>query len=120
MATKRSTRRESLLGEQSKRRRSNENHSAQQPDEINVIEGDNDDNQMEGTGGNDLFVGSYGNDLISGGAGTDVVSYADLDEPITLVRAGSVVKADDSTDVFPDFSIEGFVGATVPPSKTNT
>ena len=111
MPARGSKRRQSLLEEQPTRRRSNDNQTPQQPDGINVIEGDDDDNIIEGSSANDLIVGSYGNDLISGGAGTDVVSYSDLDDPITLVRAGAVVKADGSTDVFPDFSVEAFVGA---------
>jgi Ca2+-binding RTX toxin-like protein len=111
MPARRSKRRQSFLGEPPRRRRSNDNQVSQHPDDINVIKGDVDDNIIEGSSANDLIVGSYGNDLISGGAGTDIVSYSDFDEPITLVRAGAVVKADGSTDVFPDFSVEAFVGA---------
>ena len=80
-------------------------------DLANVLNGNGGNDTISGGGGNDVFLGSTGSDTYRGEAGNDTLSYDSFTSPIRLVRGGTVVKADGSTDRIADFSVETVVGA---------
>lgn len=79
-------------------------------DKANVINGAGGSDTMSGGGGDDLFLGSSGSDVYRGGAGADTLSYEALAGGVTLVRGGTVIKADGSIDTIADFGVETIVG----------
>ncbi|MBD2519505.1 calcium-binding protein [Nostoc sp. FACHB-973] len=60
--------------------------------ESDIITGDIQNNQLFGNDGNDILNGTRGNDILSGGNGIDTVDYSLLDQSITLLPTGLVVK----------------------------
>jgi len=79
-------------------------------DKANVINGAGGSDTISGGGGDDLFLGSSGSDVYRGGAGADTLSYEALAGGVTLVRGGTVIKADGSIDTIADFGVETIVG----------
>jgi len=86
-------------------------------DNANVLDGKGGNDTINGGGGDDTFIGSSGSDTYRGGSGFDTLSYEASSTGVTLVRGGTVVKADGSVDTIADFSIEAVVGAR---GTTNT
>ena len=86
-------------------------------DNANVLDGKGGNDTINGGGGDDTFIGSSGSDTYRGESGFDTLSYEASSTGVTLVRGGTVVKADGSVDTIADFSIEAVVGAR---GTTNT
>jgi Ca2+-binding RTX toxin-like protein len=86
-------------------------------DNANVLDGKGGNDTINGGGGDDTFMGSGGSDTYRGGSGFDTLSYEASSTGVTLVRGGTVVKADGSIDTVADFSVEAVVGAR---GTTNT
>jgi Ca2+-binding RTX toxin-like protein len=80
-------------------------------DNANVLDGKGGNDTINGGGGDDTFIGSGGSDTYRGGSGFDTLSYENSATGVTLVRGGTVVKADGSVDTVADFSVEAVVGA---------
>jgi Ca2+-binding RTX toxin-like protein len=80
-------------------------------DSANVLDGKGGNDTINGGGGNDTLIGSSGSDTYRGGSGFDTLSYEASNTGVTLVRGGTVVKADGSVDTVVDFSVEAVVGA---------
>ena len=86
-------------------------------DSANVLDGKGGNDTINGGGGDDTFIGSGGSDTYRGGSGFDTLTYETSSTGVTLVRGGTVVKADGSVDTVADFSVEAVVGAR---GTTNT
>ena len=86
-------------------------------DQANVLDGKGGNDSISGGGGDDTLIGSSGSDTYRGGSGFDTLSYESSGIGVTLVRGGTVVKADGSIDTIADFSVEAVVGAR---GTTNT
>ena len=86
-------------------------------DNANVLDGKGGNDTINGGGGDDTLMGSSGSDTYRGGSGFDTLTYENSSTGITLVRGGTVVKADGSVDTIADFSVEAVVGAR---GTTNT
>jgi serralysin len=86
-------------------------------DQANVFDGKGGNDNISSGGGDDTLVGSSGSDTYRGGSGFDTLSYESSGIGVTLVRGGTVVKADGSIDTIADFSVEAVVGAR---GTTNT
>jgi len=86
-------------------------------DSANVLDGKGGNDTINGGGGDDTLIGSSGTDTYRGGSGFDTLSYESSATGVTLVRGGTVVKADGSVDTVADFSVEAVVGAR---GTTNT
>jgi Ca2+-binding RTX toxin-like protein len=86
-------------------------------DNANVLDGKGGNDTINGGGGDDTFIGSSGSDTYRGGSGFDTLSYEASSTGVTLVRGGTVVKADGAVDTIAVFSIEAVVGAR---GTTNT
>ena len=80
-------------------------------DKANVLDGKGGNDAISGGGGDDTLIGSSGNDVYRGGSGFDTLSYADSATGVTLVRGGTIIKADGSVDTVADFSVEAVIGA---------
>lgn len=80
-------------------------------DKANVLDGKGGNDAISGGGGDDTLIGSTGDDNYRGGSGFDTLSYADFTSSVTLVRGGTIIKADGSVDAIADFSVEAVVGA---------
>jgi Ca2+-binding RTX toxin-like protein len=65
---------------------------------------------VTGDGADNLFIASAGSDRYAGGAGSDTLDYTPFAQAVTLRAAGSITKADGSTDLLLS-SIETIVGA---------
>ncbi len=76
----------------------------------NTLNGGGGNDTISGGGGDDLLLGSSGSDVYRGGAGADTLSYEALAGGVTLVRGGTIIKADGSVDTIADFSVETIVG----------
>ena len=76
----------------------------------NTLNGAGGNDTISGGGGDDLLLGSSGTDVYRGGAGADTLSYEALAGGVTLVRGGTIIKADGSVDTIADFSVETIVG----------
>ncbi len=76
----------------------------------NTLNGGGGNDTISGGGGDDLLLGSSGSDVYRGGAGADSLSYEALAGGVTLVRGGTIIKADGSVDTIADFSVETIVG----------
>lgn len=76
----------------------------------NTLNGAGGNDTISGGGGDDLLLGSSGTDVYRGGAGADSLSYEALAGGVTLVRGGTIIKADGSVDTIADFSVETIVG----------
>lgn len=76
----------------------------------NVLYGAAGNDSLSGGGGDDLLLGSSGSDCYRGGTGTDTLSYEALAGGVTLVRGGTIIKADGSIDTIVDFSVETIIG----------
>jgi Ca2+-binding RTX toxin-like protein len=76
----------------------------------NTLNGGGGNDTISGGGGDDLLLGSSGTDVYRGGAGADSLSYEALAGGVTLVRGGTIIKADGSVDTIADFSVETIVG----------
>ena len=76
----------------------------------NTLNGAGGNDTISGGGGDDLLLGSSGSDVYWGGAGADSLSYEALAGGVTLVRGGTIIKADGSVDTIADFSVETIVG----------
>ena len=76
----------------------------------NTLNGGGGNDTISGGGGDDLLLGSSGSDVYRGGAGADRLSYEALAGGVTLVRGGTIIKADGSVDTIADFSVETIVG----------
>ena len=76
----------------------------------NSLNGGGGNDTISGGGGDDLLLGSSGSDVYRGGAGADTLSYEALPGGVTLVRGGTIIKADGSVDTIADFSVETIVG----------
>ena len=79
-------------------------------DKANTLNGAGGNDTISGGGGDDLLLGSSGTDVYRGGAGADTLSYEALAGGVTLVRGGTIIKADGSVDTIADFSVETIVG----------
>ena len=79
-------------------------------DKANTLNGGGGNDTISGGGGDDLLLGSSGSDLYRGGAGADTLSYAAFAGGVTLVRGGTIIKADGSVDTIADFAVETIVG----------
>lgn len=77
----------------------------------NLLDGKAGNDTINGGGGDDTFIGSGGSDTYRGGSGFDTLTYETSSTGVTLVRGGTVVKADGSVDTVADFSVEAVVGA---------
>ena len=80
-------------------------------DNANVLDGKGGNDTINGGGGDDTFIGSGGSDTYRGGSGFDTLTYEASSTGVTLVRGGTVVKADGSVDTVADFSVEAVIGA---------
>jgi Ca2+-binding RTX toxin-like protein len=80
-------------------------------DKVNVLDGKGGNDTINGGGGDDTLLGSSGSDVYRGGSGFDTLSYAGFTSAVTLVRGGTIIKADGSVDAIADFSVEAVVGA---------
>ena len=76
----------------------------------NTLNGGGGNDTISGGGGDDLLLGSSGSDLYRGGAGADTLSYEAFAGGVTLVRGGTIIKADGSVDTIADFAVETIVG----------
>ena len=76
----------------------------------NTLNGGGGNDTISGGGGDDLLLGSTGSDLYRGGAGADTLSYEAFAGGVTLVRGGTIIKADGSVDTIADFAVETIVG----------
>ncbi len=76
----------------------------------NTLNGGGGNDTISGGGGDDLLLGSSGSDVYRGGTGADTLSYEGLAGGVTLVRGGTIIKADGSVDSIADFSVETIVG----------
>jgi len=83
----------------------------------NVLNGNGGNDTISGGGGDDTFIGSSGSDTYRGESGFDTLNYEASSTGVTLVRGGTVLKQDGSTDTIADFSVEAVVGAR---GQTNT
>ncbi len=79
-------------------------------DKANTLNGGGGNDTISGGGGDDLLLGSTGSDLYRGGAGADTLSYEAFAGGVTLVRGGTIIKADGSVDTIADFAVETIVG----------
>ena len=79
-------------------------------DKANTLNGGGGNDTISGGGGDDLLLGSSGSDLYRGGAGADTLSYEAFAGGVTLVRGGTIIKADGSVDTIADFAVETIVG----------
>jgi len=79
-------------------------------DKANTLNGGGGNDSISGGGGDDLLLGSSGSDLYRGGAGADTLSYEAFAGGVTLVRGGTIIKADGSVDTIADFAVETIVG----------
>ena len=77
------------------------------PEDINVIDGDNQNNYLEGTEGSDLIrgfagtdvlEGKGGNDILEGGAGTDVL-YGDSGNDSLLEGGNDILDGGEGVDI---------------------
>lgn len=80
-------------------------------DQANVLDGKGGSDVISGGSGDDTLIGSGGSDTYRGGSGVDKLSYAAFTTGVTLVRGGTIVKADGSVDTIADFGVEVVVGA---------
>ena len=76
----------------------------------NTLNGGGGNDTISGGGGDDLLLGSSGSDVYRGGTGADTLSYEAFAGGITLVRGGTIIKADGSVDTIADFSVETIIG----------
>ena len=76
----------------------------------NTLNGGDGNDTISGGGGDDLLLGSSDSDVYRGGTGADTLSYEALAGGVTLVRGGTIIKADGSVDTIADFSVETIVG----------
>ena len=76
----------------------------------NTLNGGGGNDTISGGGGDDLLLGSSGTDVYRGGAGADTLSYETFAGGVTLVRGGTIIKADGSVDTIADFAVETIVG----------
>jgi Ca2+-binding RTX toxin-like protein len=76
----------------------------------NTLNGAGGNDTISGGGGDDLLLGSSGTDVYRGGVGADTLSYEAFAGGVTLVRGGTIIKADGSVDTIADFSVETIVG----------
>ena len=76
----------------------------------NTLNGGGGNDTISGGGGDDLLLGSSGSDVYRGGAGADTLSYETFAGGVTLVRGGTIIKADGSVDTIADFAVETIVG----------
>jgi len=76
----------------------------------NTLNGGGGNDTISGGGGDDLLLGSSGSDVYRGGAGADTLSYETFAGGVTLVRGGTIIKADGSVDTIADFAVETVVG----------
>lgn len=72
-----------------------------------TIDGGTGDDSLTGGEGNDSIKGSLGNDQINGGTGTDLADYSTLNQKITLLPTGTLLKASGNQDQL--FSIETII-----------
>ena len=80
-------------------------------DKANSLNGGGGNDTISGGGGDDLLLGSSGTDVYGGGSGADTLSYETFAGGVTLVRGGTIIKADGSVDTIADFGVETIIGS---------